>query len=140
MNTTKRSIFILVASGLLYLAPGVCFADLTQDCIKACTDQKASDDKNCQPSAQGADQGSAECLKNNQDIYNDCLKNCSPSSPSAATPKGTAPQATSPQGVTPQGATPQGATPQGATPQGVAPQGVIPQGVTPQGVTPPKTN
>jgi len=125
MNTTKRSFFIFLASGLLSLVPGVCFADLAQDCIKACTDQKASDDKNCQPSDQGADQGRTQCLKGNQDIYNDCVKNCSPSSPPAATSA--------------QPAVPQGAAPQGAAPQGVAPQGTTPQSTSPQGVTAPKT-
>ncbi len=126
MNTAKRSIFVLMASGLLSLAPGLCFADLTQDCIKTCSDQKTSDDKNCQPSVQGADQGSAECLKNNQDIYNDCMKNCSPGSPpAAATPA--------------QPAATQGAAPQGAVPQVAGPQGATPQSTSPQGVTTPKT-
>ncbi len=118
--------FFFLATGLMTLVPGAVFADVTQDCIKSCSDQKASDDKNCQPSGQGADQGGAECLKNNQDIFNDCMKNWSPGSPPAATSA--------------QPAAPRGSATQGAVPQVVNPQGATPQSTAPQGVTSPTTN
>ncbi len=121
MNIINQAIFVLLAISFLSIAPAIGLADLTQDCIKGCSDQKASDDANCQGPNQGADQGRALCLKNNQDIYNNCMENCSPSSPPAAT--------------SPQSATPQTAAPQGATQQGTAPQGAKPA----QGAIPPKT-
>lgn len=121
MDAIKQSIIVLLVSGFMSVAPGIVYADLAQDCIKICTDQKAGDDANCQGSGQGADQGRAQCLKSNQDIYNDCMKNCTPGSPPAAT----APQTPNPQTPAPKGAVPQTTGPQETTPS--------------QGATPPKT-
>ena len=128
MKVTRRVVFIFLTSAILSLVPGVIFADLTQDCMKSCSDKKASDDMNCQGPAQSVDQGHAECLKNNQDIYNGCIQNCSPSEPHAAS----APQNTNPQGsTTPQTSTPQSSTPQGTTSQGSSLQKMAPrQGLT----------
>jgi hypothetical protein len=114
MKATRRSVFVFLASAILFLVPSVSFADLIQDCMKSCSDQKSSDDKNCQGLGQGIDQGRAECLKNNLDIYNGCTQNCSPGAPSAET----APIKTIPQGTVPQTGTPQGTAPQNTAPQG----------------------
>jgi len=124
MKIINRSILVLSVSGLLLMSPGVPSADLTQDCLTSCDNQKAADDANCPSPAEGAGQGRTQCLKNGQDIYDNCRKNCLPNlpPPAATTPSATpgAPSvSTPPKGTTaPQGTTPtQGATPpQGTTP------------------------
>ncbi len=129
MKVTRKPVFIFLAFAILLLAPGVSLADITQDCMKSCSDQKTSDDMNCQGPAQSADQGRVDCLKNNQDIYNGCIQNCSPSSsPAASAPQNTNPQGgTTPQASTTQNTTPQGTTSQGSTFQRMAPRQGSPQ-------------
>ena len=118
MKEINRSIFILSVFGVLLLSPGVHSADLTQDCLTRCADEKTADDMNCPAPAESIDQGRVQCLKNNQDIYNNCHNNCLPISP---------PSATTTPSVTP--GTPSVPTPsQGTTPH---------QGI---GTTPPQGN
>ncbi len=122
MNVIKNGIFIFLALWFSSIAPVVAFADVIQDCIKKCGDQKASDDSNCQGPGQGADQGRALCLKNNQEIYDDCLHNCSPNVPPATAPKDTEPKTVSPKPAGPQGTTPKSTVPQSSAPaQGTTP-------------------
>jgi hypothetical protein len=128
MSAFKQPFFVVLVAVGLSLVPGVIFADLTQDCMKSCSDQKASDDMNCQGPAQSVDQGHAECQKNNQDIYNGCIQNCSPSEPPAASP----PLTTNHPGATPQASTPQNTTPQGTTSQGSTLQRMAPHQGSPQ--------
>lgn len=105
MKVINRSIFILFAFGVLLISQGVRSVDLMQDCLTRCANEKASDDTNCPAPVEGVNQGRAQCLKNNQDIYNNCHNNCLPNSPPAtntpsATP-GTPSVPTPPQGTTP---------------------------------------
>jgi hypothetical protein len=114
MTVIGRSIFAVMGSAIFFLAPVAGSMDLGQECMENCKEQKTSDDRNCPGPGQAMDQGRAECMKNNLEIFNGCAQNCSPGTPPAAT----APQKTVPQSATPQTGTPQGTAPQSQTPQG----------------------
>jgi hypothetical protein len=60
---------------MLFLT-SVASADLLNDCLSICNNKKAMDDNSCPAPDQSNDQNRVECLQNNQDTYNNCLKDC----------------------------------------------------------------
>jgi hypothetical protein len=72
--------------GALLLFSGIVSADLIQDCLTRCSNEKASDDMNCPAPEQGKGQGRAQCLQSNKDIYDNCIRSCSPNAPVAEPP------------------------------------------------------
>jgi hypothetical protein len=112
MKIINLSIFVFSVSGVLLMSPGVHSADLTQDCLTSCANQKTADDANCPSPAEGIGQGRALCLKNDQDIYDNCRKNCLPNSPPPAASSPSVTPGTPSVPVPPKGTTaPQGTTP-----------------------------
>ena len=75
-----RSILILALFGTLLLHPTMSFADASAECQSNCANEKASRDVNC-PSGEAADYERAHCLRESQQTYNDCLKDCPPPAP-----------------------------------------------------------
>jgi len=75
-----RSILILAIFGTLLLQPAVSSADTSAECQSNCANEKASRDANC-PSGENSDYERAHCLRESQQAYNDCLKDCPPPAP-----------------------------------------------------------
>jgi hypothetical protein len=77
-----RSIIILAVLGTLLLLPGVSFADANAECQSNCINEKATRDSNCPPPGEDpTNQDRAHCLKESQDTYDSCVKNCPPPEP-----------------------------------------------------------
>jgi hypothetical protein len=77
-----RSIIMFFVLVTLLLLPGVSFADANAECLSNCTNDKATRDSNCPPQSDNiADYDRAHCLRDSQDEYNNCVKNCPPPEP-----------------------------------------------------------
>jgi hypothetical protein len=71
-----RLLLILSTFGVMLFLTSVGSADSLNDCQTKCIDKKALDDTTCPAPDQDLDQGRVQCLQNNQDTYNNCLKDC----------------------------------------------------------------
>lgn len=76
-----RVILNLTLFGALLLLPGVSFADANAECQSDCINERATRDTNCPPPGEDTDQDRAHCLKESQDAFNNCVKNCPPPEP-----------------------------------------------------------
>ncbi len=70
-----RSIFILTIFGTLLLT-GVSSAETNAECKARCATEKATNDENCSKTEETFDKSRVQCLQENQETYNKCIKSC----------------------------------------------------------------
>lgn len=71
-----RAILIVATlmSGLLH--PGVCLGDDYDDCKLKCAAERDTRNANCPAPADSSDEARAQCLKDSQDAYIACVRDC----------------------------------------------------------------
>jgi hypothetical protein len=76
LEVEMRLMLIISMFGVMLFLSSIVSADSKYDCQTICIDKKALDDNKCPSPDLGMDQSRVQCLQNDQDTYNNCLKEC----------------------------------------------------------------
>jgi hypothetical protein len=70
-----RSVLLFVMLGTLLSLPGMPLAETNAECTKRCAAEKTERDESCMPGDE-SEKEHAECLRENQENYNNCVAGC----------------------------------------------------------------